>query len=102
MKNRLQKIFEEKTFPQKNRRESEDYLGGRTFMWIAEKNLTENDRLGCGLMEFILSYGNLNATYLQVRRTRGREVFDKMEVESIKDYLIANKDELTMFILRGQ
>ena len=87
---------------QKNRTESEGYVGGQTFMWIAEKNLTENDRSGYGLLEFILSPANLNAAYLQVKRNKGAGGVDKMEVESLKDYLVANKDGLTMAILRGK
>lgn len=102
MKGRVQKIFEEKTCPQKNRTASEDYVGGQTFLWITEKNLTENDRLGYGLLEYILSPSNLNAAYLQVKRNKGAGGVDKMEVESLKDYLVANKDELTTAILRGK
>jgi group II intron reverse transcriptase/maturase len=102
MKGRMQKIFEEKTSPQKNRTESEDYVGGQTFMWITEKNLTENDRLGYGMLEYILSPANLNAAYLKVKRNKGAGGVDKMEVESLKDYLVANKDVLTMSILRGK
>lgn len=101
MKDRLQKIFEEKTWPQKNRTESEGYVGGQTFMWIAEKNLTEHDRSVYGLLEFILSPANLNAAYLQVKRNKGSGGVDKMEVESLKDYLVATKDELAMSILRS-
>ena len=102
MKGRKQKIFEEKTCPQKNRTASEGYVGGQTFLWMTEKNLTENDRLGYGLLEFILSPANMNAAYLQVKRNKGAGGVDKMEVESLKDYLVANKDELTISILRGK
>ncbi|WP_439489416.1 hypothetical protein [Algoriphagus sp.] len=52
-------------------------------------------------MEFILSPENLNAAYLQVKRNKGAGGVDKMEVESLRDYLVANKDELTMAILWG-
>ena len=102
MKGRKQKIFEEKTCPQKNRTASEGYVGGQTFLWMTEKNLTENDRLGYGLLEFILSPANMNAAYLQVKGNKGAGGVDKMEVESLKDYLVANKDELTISILRGK
>jgi RNA-directed DNA polymerase len=102
MKGRVQKIFEEKTWPQKNRTASEGYVGGQTFMWITENNLTENNRLGYGLLEFILAPSNLNAAYLQVKRNKGAGGVDKMEVESLKDYLVSNKGELTTAILRGK
>jgi hypothetical protein len=39
MKGRKQKIFDQsKTSQQKNRTESEGYVGGQTFMWITENN----------------------------------------------------------------
>jgi RNA-directed DNA polymerase len=37
---------------------------------------------------------NLNAAYLQVKRNKGKGGVDKMEVESLKDYLVANKEKL--------
>jgi RNA-directed DNA polymerase len=102
MKGRKQKIpIPIGTCPQKNRTESEGYVGGQTFMWITEDNLTDKNRLGYGLLEFILSPSNLNAAYKQVKRNKGAGGVDKMEVESLKDYLVKNKDELTASILRG-
>lgn len=102
MKGRPQNIFEEKTCPQKNRTASEGYAGGQTYMRITENNLTENNRSGYGLLEFILSPSNLNAAYLQVKRNKGAAGVDKMEVESLKGYLVSNKDELVATILRGK
>ena len=104
MKGGKQKIFEpSKTCPQKDRTESEGYVEGQTFMWIIENNLTTNDyRLGNGLLEQILSPLNLNAAFKQVRRNKGAGGIDKMEVESLKDYLVANKDMLIKFIQMGK
>ena len=102
MKGRKQKISNNETCPQKNRTASEGYVGGQTFLWITENNPTDNDRLGYGLLEYILSPSNLNAAYLRVKRNKGAGGVDKMEVESLKDYLVANKDELTTSILRGK
>jgi RNA-directed DNA polymerase len=101
MKGREQNIFEEKTCPQKNRTASEGIEGGQTFMWITENKLTENNQLGYGMLEYILSPSNLNAAYLQVKRNKGAGGVDKMEVESLKDYLVAHKDELSTAIMRG-
>ena len=70
-------------------------------MWITENNLTDNDPVGYGLLEFILSPSNLNAAYLQVRRNKGAGGVDQMEVESLKDYLVSYKDELVTSIQRG-
>src|SRR5690606_39926046 len=59
-------------------------------------------RSGYGLLEFILSPNNLNEAYRRVKRKKGAGGVDKMEVESLKDYLISNKDELTASILAGK
>jgi RNA-directed DNA polymerase len=102
MKGRNQKISNKETYPRKNRTESEGYVGGQTFMWITENNLTENSQLGYGQLEFILSPSNLNAAYKRVKRNNGAGGVDRMEVESLKDYLVENKDELIRSILRGK
>ena len=70
-------------------------------MWIVESNVTDFNRLGYGVLAFIMSPSNLNAAYLQVRRNKGAAGVDKMEVESLKDYLFKNKTELTAAIFRG-
>lgn len=70
-------------------------------MRITENNLTEHNRLGYGLLEFILSPSNLNAAYRQVKRNKGAGGVDRMGVESLRDYLVSNKDELIASILRG-
>lgn len=71
-------------------------------MGITENNLTDDDKDGYGLLEFILSPNNLNAAYLQVRGNKGKGGVDKMEVESLKDYLIVNKEALTASIKCGK
>lgn len=101
MKGRKQKISLD-TCQQKNRAELEGYVEGQTFIWITENNLTDNNQLGYGLLEFILSPNNLNQAYLQVKRNKGAGGIDKMEVESLKDYLVRHKDELVKSILEGK
>jgi group II intron reverse transcriptase/maturase len=103
MKEGKQKIFvSSKTCPQKDRTASEGYVEGQTFMWITENNLTINDyRLGNGLLEHILSPSNLNSAYKQVKRNKGAGGVDKMEVESLKDYLVDNKERLIQSIQQG-
>jgi RNA-directed DNA polymerase len=104
MKGGTQKIFEQsKTCPWKDRTASEGYVEGQTFMWITENNLTTNYyRLGNGLLEQILSPSNLNAAFKQVKRNKGAGGVDKMEVESLKDYLVSNKDMLIKSIQKGK
>lgn len=70
MEGRMQNILEEKTYPQKNRTASEGNVGGQTFMRIIENKLTENNQVGQGMLEYILSPSNLNAAYLQVKRNK--------------------------------
>jgi group II intron reverse transcriptase/maturase len=101
MKGRTPKISLD-TCPQKNRAELEGYVEGQTFMRITENNLTDNNQLCNGLLEFILSPNNLNEAYLRVKRNKGKGGIDKMEVESLKDYLVAHKDELVKSILEGK
>lgn len=71
-------------------------------MWMTENNLANNDQLGDGLLEFILSPANLNEAYLRVKRNKGAGGVDRMEVESLKDYLVTHKDELLKSILDGK
>ena len=100
MKGGKQKISQD-TWLQNDRAEPEDYAGGQTFMWIIENNLT-NNQLGYGLLEMILSPSNLNEAYRQVKRNKGAGGVDEMEVESLKNYLVENKDKLTGSILGGK
>jgi RNA-directed DNA polymerase len=100
MKGGKQKISKD-TCLQKNRAEPEGYAGGQTFIWITENNLTDTNRPEYGLLEQILSPSNLNRAYKRVRSNRGRGGIDKMEVESLKDYLVNNKEKLIQSVLDG-
>ena len=94
MKGRKQKIsLHQRPEAQNNRTASESYATGQTFLWITENNLTEHEsRKTNGLLEDILSPSNLNAAYKRVKSNHGAAGVDKMEVESLKDYLVENKD----------
>ena len=71
-------------------------------MRITENNLTNTDRLEYGLLEQILSPSNLNRAYIRVRSNKGSGGIDKMEFESLKDYLVKNKEQLIQSILDGK
>lgn len=71
-------------------------------MWITENNLTSIVQTGYGLLEHILSPSNLNAAYKRVKQNKGAGGVDEMEVESLKDYLIKEKDRLIESILKGK
>ena len=72
-------------------------------MRITENNLTSNNhQSGNGLLEQILSPTNLNAAFKQVRRNKGAGGVDRMDVGSLKDYLVRGKEELIISIERGK
>ncbi len=104
MKGREQKITGRAvTWPDGDRTASEGHEGGQAFMRITENNLTSNfNQKGYGLLEQILSPTNLNAAYRQVRRNKGSGGVDRMDVGSLKDYLVSRKDELITSIERGK
>jgi len=100
MKGGKQKISKD-TCLQKSRAEPEGYAGGQTFIWMTENNLTNADKPKYGLLEQILSPTNLNRAYKRVRSNKGSGGIDKMEVESLRDHLVTNKDQLIQSILDG-
>jgi group II intron reverse transcriptase/maturase len=104
MKGRKQKIsIYQRPVAQNNRTASESHATGQTFLWITENNLTGHEhRKENGLLEDILSPSNLNAAYKRVKSNHGAAGIDKMEVESLKDYLVGNKDVLIGSILGGK
>ena len=101
MKGRKQKISQD-SYLQKNRAEPEDYVGVQTSMWITENNLTSIEQTGYGMLEQILSPANLNAAYKRVKQNKGAGGIDEMDVESLKDYLIKEKEALIASILGGK
>jgi len=100
MKGRKQKISQD-TCLQRDRAEPELYAGGQTYIGITENNFTNADQTGYGLLEQILSPTNLNQAYKKVKGNKGSGGIDKMEVESLKDYLVRNKEELIQSIMCG-
>ena len=103
MKEGKQKTFDmTKTYPQDNRTESDGTEGGQTYMRMTENEATGKDRVWYGMLEFILAPSNLNAAYQRVRSNKGAGGVDKMEVESLKAYLVKQKDELVTSIERGK
>jgi group II intron reverse transcriptase/maturase len=101
MKGRVQKISRD-TCPQKNRAEPEGYVEGQTFMRIPENNITNAVPEQYGLLGQILSPANLSQAYKRVRSNKGSSGVDKIEVESLKDYLIDHKEALITSISTGK
>jgi len=103
MKGKAQKIGDATpTCPGEDRPEAESNTGGQTYLWMAEKSGTDAYQTGQGMLEQILSPTNLNTAYKHVVTNKGSGGVDKMEVESLKDYLIANKEELLESLLQGR
>jgi len=100
MKGRKQKISKD-TYQQRDRAELEGYAGGQTYMRITENNFANVDEPSYGLLEQILSPSNLNKAYKRVKGNDGSGGVDKMEVESLGDYLVTAKDALIQSILDG-
>jgi len=101
MEGRKQKRSQDRCL-QNSRAEPEGYAGGQTFIWITENNLTNIDRPAYGLLEQILSPSNLNRAFKRVRSNKGSGGIDQMEVESLKDHLVENKEKLIRSILDGK
>ena len=103
MKEGKQKIpITKGTCPHENRTESEGNEGGQTYMRMTENDATDNKRTNYGKLEFIVSPSNLNTAYKRVRSNKGAGGIDKMEVGSLKEYLVRHKDELIASIERGK
>ena len=100
MKGREQKKSKD-TCLQKDRAEPEVYAGGQTYIRITENNITNADQPSYGLFEQILSPTNMNQAYKRVKSNKGSGGIDKMEVESLRDYLVTNKEELIQSITDG-
>jgi group II intron reverse transcriptase/maturase len=100
MKGRKQKKSED-TCQQRDRAELEEYVGGQTYIWITENNITNADQPSNGMLEQILSPTNLNQAYKRVKSNKGSGGVDKMEVESLLDYLVHHKEELIQSIMEG-
>ena len=101
MKGRQQKISQD-SYQRKNRAELEEHSGVQTFMWITENNITNFNASEYGLLEQILSPANLNLAFKKVKANKGSHGVDKMDVESLKDYLVTHKDELSSAIQEGK
>jgi group II intron reverse transcriptase/maturase len=70
---------------------------------MTENDATNNNRrTAYGMLEFIVSPSNLNAAYKRVRSNKGAGGIDRMEVESLKEYLVIHKNELIATIERGK
>ena len=102
MKGRKQKISAQNdSRPQKNRPEAKGYEGVQTFMCVEDGYFTtEQPKREYPLLEQILSPGNLNAAYKQVKSNGGAPGIDKMDCDRLLGYLREHGEQLTESIRR--
>jgi group II intron reverse transcriptase/maturase len=103
MKGRMQKISAQNdNCPQKNRTESEDYVGVQTFIGIPENHLMEVHFTRENLLERILSPENMNAAYKRVVSNKGSGGIDKMQTEDLLCWLALHKETLINSLMTGK
>ena len=69
---------------------------------IAQNNAADADRQASGLLEEIVSRGNLNRAYKRVKKNRGAGGVDGMKVDELLQYLKNNGEEIRQSILAGK
>lgn len=88
-------------WPQRDRTESERYVGVQTYMEIVEGSLVER-RFGVNdLMEQITAYPNLRRAYRQVVSNKGSGGVDGMEVKELYHWCQSNIEALRAALLDG-
>ncbi len=100
MKGRKQKISQD-TLPIKDRTESDNKIGGQTFMGITENNFTNNEQ-NFGMLEMILSPINLNKAYKKVKSNKGSGGVDGLSVEDLLLFLLEHKENIVNTIIEGK
>lgn len=87
--------------PKENRSETERVWGAQTFMRISESSLvTVQPGMG-SVLELIVSPGNMNEAYRQVKRNGGAGGVDRMGVEVLLPYQRVHCEELTKSVMDG-
>ena len=69
--------------PQRGRAEHEEYAEALIGKRMTENNLTNADRQEDGLLEAIVSAGNMNRAYKRVKKNKGASGVDGMKVEEL-------------------
>jgi len=87
---------------QRDSAEHEEYGRVLTEKRITENNATNANRQGNGLLEQILNRTNLNKAYKRVKKNKGAQGVDGMEVEHLLPYLKDKGNELIQSVLDGK
>ena len=87
--------------PQRDRTETEGYVGVQTYMEIVEGRLVEKHFEGQGLMEQITDYANLRAAYKQVVGNKGKGGVDGMDVKELFVWCQSHIEDLRQALMDG-
>jgi group II intron reverse transcriptase/maturase len=98
---RMQKISETDSCQAEDRAELEVMLGVQGYFWINENEITDRSD-NMGILEYILSPGNLQRALQQVVSNKGVSGIDQMQTRELKDYVIKHLDEIRTNILSGK
>ena len=88
--------------PQRGRAEHEEYAEALIGKKMTENNLTNADRQEDGLLEAIVSAGNMNRAYKRVKKNKGASGVDGMKVDELLQYLKDHGEEIRQSILAGR
>ena len=88
--------------PQRDSAEHEEYVGALIGKRMTENNSTNADRWKGGLLEEIVSAGNLNRAYKRVKKNKGAGGVDGMGVDELLQYLKDKGEEIRKAILAGE
>ena len=88
--------------PQRDSAEHEEYVGALIGKRMTENNSTNADRWKGGLLEEIVSAGNLNRAYKRVKKNKGAGGVDGMGVDELLQYLKDKGEEIQKAILAGE
>ena len=105
--------------PDSERKESTKHCCGNGCLWrdsaeheeeteapidkrITQNNTADADRQASGLLEEIVSRGNLNRAYKRVKKNKGAGGVDEMKVDELLQYLKDNGEEIRQSVLAGK
>ena len=87
--------------PQRDSAEHKEYAEALIGQRMTENNITDADRQVGGLLERIVSAGNMNRAYKKVKKNKGASGIDGMKVEELLQYLKDHGEEIRQDILKG-
>ena len=87
---------------QRDSAEHKEYAEALIGKRMTENNITNADRRGNGLLEGIVSAGNMNRAYKRVKKNKGAGGVDGMKVDELLQYLKDKGEGIRESILAGE